>query len=68
MRSNRMQPSLKIVRKVNGLPIEMDATETTAVMPGDTVKVQLPTPDTSPISQSSIDTSQNSIPTVPSTQ
>jgi protein involved in polysaccharide export with SLBB domain len=68
MRSSRMQPSLRIIRQVDGKPIEMAASETTAVMPGDTVKVQLPMQEMSPISQSSIDTIQNSIPTAPSTQ
>jgi len=68
IRSNRMQPSLKIIRQVDGRPIEMTASETTAVMPGDTVKVQLPTPETSPISQSSINDNASSSPTVSSTQ
>jgi hypothetical protein len=63
-----MQPSLKIIRQVDGRPIEMTASETTAVMPGDTVKVQLPTPETSPISQSSINDNASSSPTVSSTQ
>lgn len=43
--SNRLEPTLKIVRTENGSTSELFAGEATAVLPGDTVKVEMPFPD-----------------------
>ena len=43
--SAKDEPKYAIVRTVNGKTEEIQADETTEVLPGDTVKVDLPVPD-----------------------
>jgi polysaccharide export outer membrane protein/exopolysaccharide production protein ExoF len=42
MSSRKLQPILKIVRETNGVVSEIFAGETTQVLPGDTIKVEMP--------------------------
>ena len=42
MTSSKMQPILKIVRETNGTSSELYAAETTEILPGDTIKVEMP--------------------------
>lgn len=69
MRASRMQPILKIVRSVDGYPTETSAAETTSIQPGDTVKVEMPTPEFQSLSSEKSDAlSQKSRDTASSTQ
>jgi len=69
MRASQMQPVLKIVRSVNGYPTETSAAETTSIQPGDTIKVEMPTPELQSLSSEKGDApSQESRDTVSSTQ
>jgi polysaccharide export outer membrane protein/exopolysaccharide production protein ExoF len=45
MNSRKMQPILKIVRETNGTSSELYVGETTGVLPGDTIKVEMPIRD-----------------------
>jgi polysaccharide export outer membrane protein/exopolysaccharide production protein ExoF len=45
MNSQKMQPILKIVRETNGTSSELYVGETTEVLPGDTIKVEMPIRD-----------------------
>jgi polysaccharide export outer membrane protein/exopolysaccharide production protein ExoF len=42
--NHKVEPRYKIVRISGGHPVEMDADEATALEPGDTVKVEVPSP------------------------
>jgi polysaccharide export outer membrane protein len=69
MRASRMQPILKIVRSVDGYPTETSAAETTSIQPGDTIKVEMPTPEFQSLSSEKSDAlSQKSRDTASSTQ
>lgn len=44
-RGRKLEPKLTIVRSVNNSMLELPATETTLLEPGDTLKVEVPLPD-----------------------
>ncbi|WP_348935229.1 polysaccharide biosynthesis/export family protein [Aquabacter sp. CN5-332] len=48
IRGRRLLPTYVIVRQVDGRPVEIQASETTLVEPGDTVKIDLPLPGDGP--------------------
>jgi polysaccharide export outer membrane protein/exopolysaccharide production protein ExoF len=53
-RSRRMQPVYTILRQKGENTIELNAFESTAVEPGDTIKVEMPLSDTAPAADASL--------------
>lgn len=69
MNSRKMQPILKIVRDTNGTSSELYVGETTEVLPGDTIKVEMPIRDDQTLNFSSKSTgTEDKESTVSSTQ
>ncbi len=52
-RSRRVQPVYAIIRQSGGKAVELSASESTAVEPGDTIKVEVPLSNTAPIADAS---------------
>jgi polysaccharide export outer membrane protein/exopolysaccharide production protein ExoF len=67
-RSRRVQPVYTIVRQREGNALELSASESTAVEPGDTIKVEMPFSDTSPAADASVGLTNNRTAAAPSLQ
>lgn len=66
-RSRRTQPVYTILRQKGESAMELNASDSTAVEPGDTIKVELPFPDTAPVADASLGltNSPTAAPTLP---
>lgn len=67
-RSGKMQPVYTIVRQKGEKALELDASESTAVEPGDTVKVEVPLRDMPPVSDASPGLTDSPVAGAPSLQ
>jgi len=67
-RSRRVQPVYTIVRQKEGNALELSASESTAVEPGDTIKVEVPFPNTAQAADASVGLADGRTAAAPSLQ